>query len=87
MWFIRYPCPRYVIYDNGSEFKAQFHALVAEYGLVHKPTTVNNPTENAILERAHQVIGGMLCTSQLDMDDSITNEDVQDFIENTSWAI
>ncbi len=42
---------------------------------------------NAILEHVHQVIAGMLCMSQLDMADSITNEDVQDFIANTLRAI
>ncbi len=29
----------------------------------------------------------MLCTSQLDMVNSITNEDMQDFIVNASWSI
>ncbi len=62
-WFSRYPCPRYVIYDNESEFKDQFQALISEYGLTHKPTTVKNPTANAILESGHQVVAGMLYTS------------------------
>ena len=25
--FSRYPCPKNVIYDNGSEFKLHFHSL------------------------------------------------------------
>jgi hypothetical protein len=32
-WFSRYPCCRYMIYNNGSEFKLNFQALCKTYGM------------------------------------------------------
>ena len=32
-WLSRYPKPRKVIFDNGSEFKKEFQQLCAEYGI------------------------------------------------------
>ena len=65
-WLSRYPRLKYVIYNNGSEFKLHFQELCALYSLEQKPTSVRNPQANAILERLHAVIGDMLCTSNLD---------------------
>ena len=45
-WFCRYPRPRFVIYDNGSEFKRHFYDLCDTYGLTQKPTTIKNPQSN-----------------------------------------
>ena len=47
-WLSRYPRSKYVIYDNGSEFKLHFQELCASYGLEQKPTSVRNPQANAI---------------------------------------
>ncbi len=63
-WLCRYPRFRYLIYDNGSEFKLHFEHLCDSYGIKHKPNTVRNPQANAILERVHQVIGQMLRTAE-----------------------
>ena len=49
-WFSRYPRCQYIIYDNGSEFKLHFEALCESFGIKRKPTSVKNPTANAILE-------------------------------------
>ena len=38
--FSIYPCPRYVIYNNGSEFKLHFHSLCQSYDLKRNPTTL-----------------------------------------------
>jgi hypothetical protein len=62
-WLSRYPRCRYMIYDNGSEFKLNFEYLCVTYGIERKPTTIKNPQANAILERLHQVLAQMLCTS------------------------
>ena len=86
-WFSRYPRPEFVIYDNGSEFKLNFQALCKEYGIFKKPTTVKNPTANAILERMHAVIGNMLRTRELDMAPTVTEQDVEDFLVDVAWAI
>ncbi len=55
------------MYDNGSEFKLHFHALCTTYGIKRKPTSIKNPTVNAILEHIHAVFTNMLCTAKLDM--------------------
>ena len=39
-WLSRYPRSKYVIFDNGSEFKLHFRDLCKSYGLEQKPTTV-----------------------------------------------
>ncbi|MCP4744856.1 MAG: transposase family protein, partial [Desulfobacteraceae bacterium] len=86
-WLSRYPRSKYVIFDNGSEFKLHFQDLCKSYGLEQKPTTVRNPQANAILERIHAVIGDMLRTSELDMAKTINDEMVDNFIVNAAWAV
>jgi hypothetical protein len=39
------------------------------------------------LERLHQVLGQMLRTSELDMAETITPDDVDVFLDNAAWAI
>jgi hypothetical protein len=48
---------------------------------------VKNPQANAILECLHQVLGQMLRTSELDMAETITPDDVNVFLDNMAWAI
>ena len=54
-WFSHYHYPdcQYIIDDNGSKFKLLFEALCESFGIMHKPTSVKNPTANVILERVH----------------------------------
>jgi hypothetical protein len=87
MWLSRYPRCRYIIYDNGSEFKLNFEYLCETYGIKHKHTTIKNPQANPIFERLHQVLGQMLCTSKLDMAETITPDDIDVFLDNVAWAI
>ena len=86
-WLSRYPRVKYIIYDNGSEFKLHFEALCDSYSIVRKPTTVRNPQANAILERIHAVLADMMRTSNMDMSDTVTPQDIDEFLINASWAV
>ena len=86
-WFSRYPRCKYVIYDNGSEFKLHFEDLCDSYGLKRKPTSIKNPQANAILERTHDVLMNMTRTSELDMADSVAPDDIDAVLTNAAWAI
>ena len=60
-WLCRYPRPRKVIHDNGNEFMGcEFQELLDSYGIEAKPTTVTNPTANAIMEQIHKKLGEQL---------------------------
>jgi hypothetical protein len=86
-WFSRYPCCRYLIYDNVSEFKLHFRALCATYGVKGKPTSIRNPTANAILEHIHAVFTNMLRTAELDMTKLVNASDIDVFLSDAAWAI
>jgi len=86
-WFSRYPRCRNIIYDNGSEFKLNFETLCDSYRVKRKPTSIKNPQANAILERIHQVLMAMVCTSEIDMADSVAPSDIDAVLTNASWAI
>ncbi len=53
--------------------------LKESYGIKRKPTSVKNPTANAILERVHQVITTMLRTAEVDMASSVATSDIDAF--------
>ncbi len=86
-WLSRYPWCHQSIYDNGSEFKLHFEHLCDSYGIKCNPTIVKNTQVNATLEHMHQVLRQMLCTSESDMADSISPDDVDVFLDNAAWAI
>ena len=86
-WFSRYPRCQYIIYDNGCEFKLHFKALCKSFGITSKPTSIKNPTVNAILEQVHQVISSMLCTAEIDMAPSVKPSNINTFETNAAWAI
>jgi hypothetical protein len=87
IWLCRYPRCQYLIYNNGLEFKLHFETLCNSYSIKHKPTTIKNPQANAICEHVHQVLGTMMCTSELDMADSVDPADIDTFIDNAAWVI
>ena len=74
-WFMRYPWPSSIILDRGKEFMGDFKRMIAEdFGIKRKPITTRNPQANAMIERAHQTIGHILRSFQiqnleLDLDD------------------
>jgi hypothetical protein len=72
---------------TGWSSKLHFEILCNSYGIKRKPTTIKNPQVNAICERNHQVLGTMMCTSELDMADSVHPADIDTFINNAAWAI
>ena len=86
-WFSCYPRCKYVIYDNGSEYKLHFEDLCDSYGLKRKPASIRNPQANNILEQVHQVLIAMIRTSELDMADSVAPNDVDVVLTNASCAI
>jgi hypothetical protein len=62
-WFARYPWPKHVVHDRGSEFMAEVHDLLRyDYGCKINKITTRNPQANAIVERVHQTIGNMIRT-------------------------
>jgi len=85
IWLYRYPRCRYLIYDNGSEFKLHFETLCGSC-IQRKPTTIKNPKANAICERVHQILGTMICTSEIDMANSVEPAYIDTSIDNTAWA-
>ena len=85
IWLCRYPRCRYVIYDNGSEFKLHFETL-CDSSIQRKPTTIKNPKANAICERVHQILGTMMRTTEIDMANSVEPADIDTSIDNTAWA-
>ncbi len=83
-WFSRYPRCRYIIYDNGIEFKLHFRSLCDTYGIKRKPTSFKNPQVNAILERIQAVLGNMLRTSELDMAKMVKPSDIDVFLSDAA---
>ncbi len=47
----------------------------------------SKPQANAILEQIHQVVMAMVCTSEIDMADSVAPSDIDAVLTNASWAI
>ena len=86
-WMCRYPRPRRVVYDNGSEFVGfEFQELLGSYGIEAVPTTVKNPRANSPVERMHLTMAGMLRTSTpLQGYDWFSA--VQHMLQAIAWAI
>ena len=61
-WFCRYPHSQYNVYDNRV-----IESISDTCGIKHKPTSVRNPQEKAILKREHQTIMEMLSTAEIIM--------------------
>ena len=75
-WLTRYPWPRTLTYDRGTEFMAEFSKMIKDdYGIKRRPTTSKNPQANAILERIHQVIGNMIKTFEVYNREDLDQED------------
>ena len=65
-WLTRYPWPKKITYDKGSEFMAEFATMIVEeYGIKKKGIPPRNPQANSILGRIHQAIGNMIKTFQI----------------------
>ena len=86
-WLSRYPRPKEVLCDNGSEFKLHLKELCEQYSVKRKPTTSKNPAANAILERIHGVFGDMMRTSDINNLEHVDSQLIDEFITNAAWAI
>ena len=86
-WLCRYPRPKYVGMDGGSEFKKQFKETVKNYGLKVKKTTPYNPQGNSVIERIHQVIGDSLRTYELQEQELDEDDPFGAMLANVSWAL
>ena len=75
----RYPWPKKITFDKGSEFKAEFAAMIEEeYGIEKRGISPRNPQANSVLERIHQVIGNMIKTFRI--------YDREDLDEQDPWS-
>ena len=65
-WLTRYPRPSEITMDRGTEFMAEFTAMIKNgYGIETRPTTTHNPQTNAIIEQVHQKLGNVIRSFQL----------------------
>jgi hypothetical protein len=87
IWLARYPRPREIGFDGGSEFKAEFRELCINMNLKRKPSNSWNPQSNAILERVHQVLGDCLRTFDLNNADVDENDPFEEFLTAAAYAI
>ena len=86
-WLSRYPRPKKVVFDNGSEFKKDFVPLLKDWSIRPQCTTIKNPQSNSPIERIHQVLRHMLLTKNL-------KEKIFDYIDpfgsilaSVAWAV
>ena len=86
-WLSRYPRPREVICDNGSEFKLHFMTLLKDFDIKPKPTTVENPQGNSPVERIHQVVQDMIKTKELDTFIFDYIDPWAEVLSSVAWAI
>ena len=72
----RYPWPDKIIYDRGTEFKAEFAKMLQEdYLVIPRPISTRNPQANSIVERVHQTIGNMLRTFSIQSNTGLDEKD------------
>ena len=86
-WLSRYPRPKYIGFDNGSENKGVFSETVDNYGLIKKPSTTYNPQSNGIVERVHAVLNDMLRTFELEERELDDSDPWSEFLSAAAFAI
>eukprot|EP00804_Cyclotella_cryptica_P023191 CCRYP_000401-RA/>CCRYP_000401-RA protein AED:0.13 eAED:-0.06 QI:0/-1/0/1/-1/0/1/0/97 len=73
-------------YDNGKEFiDEEFQELLVSYDITPKPTTVKNPTAQALVERLHQTLCDHLRTSNYSIDN--WSKDINHLLQSCAWVI
>jgi hypothetical protein len=86
IWLCRYPRPRKVIYDNGTEFVGQeFQELLVSYGIKPVPMTIRNPKSNGVVEHVHLTMGDMLRTMTFSGAEWFL--DMQWALDAIAWAV
>ena len=88
-WFCCYPCPLYIIHNNGTEFvETEFQELLESYGVKSKSTTVKNQQANGVHERVHLLMAEMLQTQKIVVPVDITvGEKVCRLLQSVAFAI
>jgi transposase InsO family protein len=88
-WFSRYPWPRQITFDRGSEFFGQdFQKMIKEdYAIKVKPIAVRNPQANAIVERVHQVIGHIIRAFELESNYLDEEDPWKGILSATAFAV
>jgi transposase InsO family protein len=85
-WLCRYPKPRQVIYDNGTDFtRGEFQELLQSYGIQLVSTTMRNPRSNGVIERVHLTMGDMLQTMKFSGNHCF--KDIQGALDAAVWAV
>jgi hypothetical protein len=87
VWLSRYPRPRRVVLDNGSEFKKDFLVLLKDFDVKATLTSVENPQANSPVERVHQVIQSMLATKDLESQTYDFIDPWGEILSSVAWAI
>jgi len=89
VWLARYPRPKEIGMDNGSEFKGVFNDLCSNMGLKPHRSNTWNPQSNSILERIHQVLADGLRAFDLDGAEISPEDDdpFDEYISSVSYAI
>ena len=87
VWLCRYPLPRNIIMDNGTEFKNEFYSRFRNFGITPKITSVKNPQANGVLERVHQTLGSMLRTKQFDTLEKSETSQWDSVLASVAWAV
>ena len=54
---------------------------------MQEPTTVKNSQANTILELVDQTLMGMLHTAEIDTAETLTKDDIADFLTIAAWSI
>lgn len=85
-WLCRYPRPRFVIYDNGTEFGKEFYDGLLSYGITPKPTTIKNPQANAFIERVHLTIGDSIRAMKLDQR-HFDDTSMHSIMQSIAWGL
>ena len=86
-WLARYPRPKEIGFDNGSEFKAEFLELIENMGVKRKTSTSFNLPLNSILECVHQVFANNLQTFDLQNLELRPEDPFKEFITALAYAI
>ena len=87
VWLSRYPRPQYIGFDGGSENKALFRQMIANYGLTPKPITTHNPQSNSIIERIHLVLMDMIRTMELEEEELDDENPFGETLSSIAYAI
>ena len=86
-WLSRYPRPRRVVFDNGSEFKKDFVLLLKDFDIKPVLTSIKNPQSNAPVERVHQVLHNMIVRKDLDSQIFDYIDPCGEILSSVAWAV